>query len=92
MDAVPLYNTLRDHYLKEPEPAVRIKLINILSQMVQGNLIEPYTLYDDLQPLLKGETSHKVIAVFLSTFHKIKQMEKDDKLHLQIFQLAKKVK
>ncbi|KAG8199519.1 hypothetical protein JTE90_009365 [Oedothorax gibbosus] len=90
VDALPLYNTLKDHYLKEREPVVRIKLINILCQMVQEKLIAPYALYDDLQPLLKGETSHKVLAVFLSTFHKIKRMEKDDKLHLQIFQLAKK--
>ncbi|GBM31165.1 Integrator complex subunit 4 [Araneus ventricosus] len=90
IDAVPLYNTLIEHYQKEQEPAVRVKIISILSQMIQGNLIEPYSLFEDLQPLLKGETSHKAIAVLLSTFHQIKRIEKDDKLHLQIFQLAKK--
>ncbi|GFY47093.1 integrator complex subunit 4 [Trichonephila inaurata madagascariensis] len=90
VDALPLYNTLIDHYQKEPEPIVRVKIISIFSQMVQGNLIEPYTLYEDLQPLLKNETSHKVTAMLLSTFHQIKRIEKDDKLHLQIFQLAKK--
>ncbi|XP_054723879.1 integrator complex subunit 4-like protein 2, partial [Uloborus diversus] len=90
VETVPLYNTLLDHFLKEPEAAVRVKLISILSQMVQGNLIEVCKLFDDLQPLLKGETSHKVIAVFLSTFHQTKKLETDDKFHLHIFQLAKK--
>ncbi|KFM77518.1 Integrator complex subunit 4, partial [Stegodyphus mimosarum] len=90
VDALHLYNTLLDHFQKEREPAVRVKLVNILSQMVQGNLIEASTLFEDLQPLLKAETSHKVIAVFLATFHRIKNIDKDDKLHLHIFSLAKK--
>lgn len=91
VDAAALYNTLINHYQKEPEASVRVKLINILSQMMQSNLIEASVLFEDLQPFLKTEPSHKVLAVFLSTFHRIKKIERDDKLLLHIFVLAKKV-
>ncbi|GIY64400.1 integrator complex subunit 4 [Caerostris extrusa] len=65
VESLPIYSTLLDHYHKEQEPAVRVKIISILSQMVQ------------------------VTAMLLSTLHQIKRIEKDDKLHLQIFELAK---
>ncbi|GIY87435.1 integrator complex subunit 4 [Caerostris darwini] len=90
VESLPIYNTLLDHYQKEQEPAVRVKIISILSQMVQGKLIQARCLFEDLQPCLKKETSHKVTAMLLSTLHQIKRIEKDDKLHLQIFELAKK--
>lgn len=80
-----------NHYQKEPEASVRVKLVNILSQMMQNNLIDASVLFEDLQAHLKTEPSHKVLAVFLSTFHHIKKIEKDDKLLLHIFLLAKKV-
>lgn len=90
VDTTVLYNTLVNHYQKEPEPSVRVKLVNILSQMMQSNLIEASNLFEDLQPFLKTEPSHKVLTVFLATFHRIKKIEKDDKLLLHIFLLAKK--
>lgn len=59
--------------------------------MMQSNLIEAFTLFDDLQPFLKTEPSHKVVTVLLETFHRMKKIEKDDKMLLQIFLFAKKV-
>lgn len=68
-DVISVYRVLLEHLHKERESAIRVKIVSILRQLVDRKLIESTCFLDDIVPIIKSETSHKVLAHLIETFH-----------------------
>lgn len=80
---------LLDHYKKERESAVRVKVLSIICEIGQERAADVISIIDECIALIKTETSHKVLAQGLSTILKLTRLVKDIQLHQRIIELAK---
>lgn len=81
---------LVDYFKKEPESAVRVKIISLFSEFAANLNIDGAYLVDEIQVLLKTEKSTKVITQFLYSLYKIGQCQQLPTTHIaKIVYLAK---
>lgn len=62
---------LNEHYRKEKESAVRVKILSIFGDLVSEAKVDGSILIDEILNLLKSETSSKVSAHGLHTMNRI---------------------
>ncbi|XP_064638724.1 integrator complex subunit 4-like [Lineus longissimus] len=83
---VPL---LVEHFYKEADPAVRGKIIFLLTDIVKNPRFNPVPVVDDLSSMLKTEKSHKVTGHIISALTVIgKSLPRDRKIHQQLLAFA----
>ncbi|KAK4880692.1 hypothetical protein RN001_008838 [Aquatica leii] len=89
-DTLEAIKKLSDHFKSEPESAVRVKILSLLSDIGQSQKTEIQVIIDETLALLKNERSHKVIAQGISTFLKLGKLCVDNTtLHLKLIDIVK---
>ena len=82
---------LSDHFKNEPESAVRVKILSLLSDV--GHLLgaDVVAIIDEAILLLKNDHSHKVIAQGMNTVLKLGKLVPDSAaaLHQKLVDIAK---
>jgi integrator complex subunit 4 len=82
---------LSDHFKNEPESAVRVKILALLSDI--GHLLnaDVVSIVDETIALLKNDHSHKVIAQGMNTILKLGKLVPDSviALHQKLVDIAK---
>ena len=66
---------LTEHFRKEPESAVRVKILSLFGDFAAETSIDGIILIDEIITLLKLEKSPKVISQGLCSLHKIGQSQ-----------------
>lgn len=80
---------LNEHYKKESESAVRVKILSLIADISSEPNTDIPTVIEDVILLLKNESSHKAIAQAMSTLLKLGKLIKDTQVHQKIIEIAK---
>lgn len=80
---------LFEHYKRETESAVRVKILSIICEIGDRHNSDIAPIIEECITLIKAEYSHKVIAQGLNTIMKLAKFSKDVQLHQKIMELAK---
>ncbi|KAF2888356.1 hypothetical protein ILUMI_17817 [Ignelater luminosus] len=81
---------LSDHFKSEPESAVRVKILSLLSDVGNESKSDIVSIIDETILLLKNERSHKVIAQGINTVLKLGKLVSDNSaLHQKLLEIAK---
>lgn len=75
-DISEIIRKLSEHFKRETESAVRVKLLSLFGDFAIDSTIDGIFLIDELILLLKNETSPKVISQGLQSLHKIGEHQK----------------
>lgn len=70
-DVFEAIRKIREHFKRETESAVRVKVLSLFSEFAQDSQNDGNLLVDEVTLLLKGETSPKVISQGLHSLYKI---------------------
>ncbi|KAF5275636.1 hypothetical protein FQA39_LY06748 [Lamprigera yunnana] len=89
-DVIEIIKKLSDHFKSEPESAVRVKILSLLSDIGQEQKAEIQSIIDETLLLLKNERSHKVIAQGINTLLKLGKLCVDNlTLHTKLLEIVK---
>lgn len=80
---------LFEHYKKEAESTVRVKILAVICEIGQERNADLTLIIEECIAIIKAESSHKVIAQGLNTMLKLAKVSKDVQLHQKIMELAK---
>lgn len=81
---------LSDHFKSEPEPAVRVVILWLLSNIGHESKADIVSIIDETILLLKNERSHRVIAQGINTILKLGKLVSDNAaLYQKLLEIAK---
>lgn len=91
-DLLEAVKKLSDHFKNEPESAVRVKILSLLSDIGHESGADVITIIDETIGLLKNDFSHKVIAQGMNTILKLGKLVSDaanTSIHQKLVEVAK---
>lgn len=89
-DITEAIKKLSDYFKNEPESAVRVKILSLLSDIGHEPGADVIAIIDETSALLKNDNSHKVIAQGMNTILKLGKLVTDNPtLHQKLTDIAK---
>lgn len=84
------YQVLLGELHRQQDAPIKAKMVSILKQMVKNGTLLPATVLDDILPIIRVETSHKVLLQMMNMLHEIGKVSTAEGRHqIKVLQLAK---